>query len=99
MLVAGAATHFLYDGFNPVQELNSSNQPTANLLTGLRIDEYFTRTDSGNNVSTLPQDALGSMIGLVGSAENRSNELYVSAVRSHHHRRRRQRQQLRVHRP
>jgi RHS repeat-associated protein len=69
-VVSGTTTQFLYDGFNPVQELNSGNQATANLLTGLGIDEYFTRTDSSNNVSTLLRDALGSTIGLVGSAQS-----------------------------
>ena len=37
-----------------------------NLLTELRIDEYFTRTAS-STTSTLLADALGSTIGLVGS--------------------------------
>ncbi|MGB9406932.1 MAG: hypothetical protein WCA89_05310 [Terracidiphilus sp.] len=37
-------TNFLYDGANPVQELNGAT-PTANLLTG-SIDERFTRTDA-----------------------------------------------------
>jgi RHS repeat-associated protein len=52
-----------------VQELNGATPPavTANLLTGLRIDEYFTRTSSGST-STLLADALGSTIGLVGSS-------------------------------
>jgi hypothetical protein len=49
-----------------VQEQNSSGGVTANLLTGLRIDEYFTRTAS-SATSTLLADALGSTIGLVGS--------------------------------
>jgi len=69
-VVAGATTQFLYDGLNPVQELNSSNGVVANLLTGLRIDEYFTRKDSSNNVSTFLQDTLGSTVGLVGSAQS-----------------------------
>ncbi len=69
-VVAGTTTQFLYDGFNPVQELNSSDGVVASLVTGLRIDEYFTRTDSSNNVSTLLQDTLGSTIGLVGSAQS-----------------------------
>jgi RHS repeat-associated protein len=68
--VSGAVTQFLYDRRNPVQELNSSNQATANLFTGLRIDEFFTRKDSSNNVSTLLPDALGSTIGLVGSGQS-----------------------------
>jgi hypothetical protein len=43
-------TAFLYDGFNPVQELAPSGlgqfAPTANMLTGLGIDEFFQRTDA-----------------------------------------------------
>jgi hypothetical protein len=42
--INGAVTRFLYDGLNPVQELSAS-AVTANLLTGLSIDEYLTRTD------------------------------------------------------
>jgi len=64
--ISGAITQFLYDGLNPVQELNSGNGVVANLLTGLRIDEYFSRTDTAT--STFLSDALGSTIGLVGSA-------------------------------
>jgi RHS repeat-associated protein len=66
--VNGTTTEFLYDGLNPVQELDGGNPPsvTANLLTGLNIDEYFTRT-VGSTTSTLLADALGSTIGLVGS--------------------------------
>jgi RHS repeat-associated protein len=67
--IAGTGTQFLYDGLNPVQELEGG-APTANLLTGLRTDEYFSRADSGNNVMTLLTDALGSTIGMVGSGEN-----------------------------
>jgi RHS repeat-associated protein len=47
---------------NPVQEL-ASGTPTANLLTGLGIDEFFTRTDSGGVRSYLT-DALGSSVAL-----------------------------------
>jgi len=42
--IGATTTQFLYDLLNPLQELNSSNQATANMLTGLSIDEYFTRT-------------------------------------------------------
>ncbi len=49
------------------QELNSSGGVAANLLTGLKIDEFFTRTAS-STTSTLLADALGSTIGLVGSS-------------------------------
>jgi len=66
-VIGGTTTQFLYDGLNPVQELNGAvpPSPTANLLTGLRIDEYFTRTDTAT--STFLADALGSTVGLVGS--------------------------------
>jgi hypothetical protein len=57
-------TQFLYDGLNPIQESNSSTG-VANLLTGLRVDEYFSRTDTAT--STFLADALGSTIGMVGS--------------------------------
>ena len=42
--ILSTSTNFLYDGANPVQELNGAT-PTANLLTG-GIDERFTRTDA-----------------------------------------------------
>lgn len=53
---------------NPVQELDADSSVLANMLTGLRIDEYFARTDSSNNQSTFLSDSLGSTIGLVGSS-------------------------------
>jgi RHS repeat-associated protein len=59
----GATTiSFLYDGLNPVQEL-SGGSPTANLLTGLGIDEYFTRTDAAG-VRNYLTDVLGSSLAL-----------------------------------
>jgi len=67
--VNSATTQFLYDGHNPVQELDGSSPPnvTANLLTGRRIDEYFTRTDSAGARNFLT-DVLGSTIGLADSS-------------------------------
>jgi hypothetical protein len=81
--VTATATQYLYDGLNPVQELSSGSSPTvnANLLTGLRIDEYFTRTDSSGNVSSFVRDALGSTVGLVGSAGDDRNRLHLSTIR------------------
>jgi hypothetical protein len=64
--IGGRTTQFLYDGLNPVQELNSSNGVVANLMTGMSTDEYFTRTASGTT-STFLDDAVGSTIGLVTS--------------------------------
>ncbi|HWV44574.1 MAG TPA: DUF6531 domain-containing protein, partial [Nitrospira sp.] len=60
--INGTTTNFLYDGLNPVQEKNGGTV-TANLLTGLGIDEFFTRTDGGGVRSLLP-DTLGSTVAL-----------------------------------
>jgi RHS repeat-associated protein len=60
--VQGTTTNFLYDGLSPVQEKNGATV-NANLLTGLGIDEFFTRTDSVGVRSLLP-DALGSTVAL-----------------------------------
>ena len=60
--VNGTTTNFVYDGLNPVQEKNGATV-TANLLTGLGLDEFFTRTEGGTAKSLLP-DALGSTIAL-----------------------------------
>jgi hypothetical protein len=67
--VNASVTQYLYDGLNAVQELdgNTPPNPTANLLTGLNIDEYFTRTDS-SGTATLLADALGSTIALTNPA-------------------------------
>jgi RHS repeat-associated protein len=65
--VSGTTTNFLYDGWNFVQEQSSGGTPTANLLTGLGIDETFTRTDGGGT-STLLTDALGSTLALANAS-------------------------------
>jgi RHS repeat-associated protein len=64
--VSGTTTQFLYDGWNPVQEL-ASGTPTANLLTGLGIDEYFMRVDGTTNRQYL-SDPLGSTVALTDGA-------------------------------
>jgi RHS repeat-associated protein len=64
--INGTATSFLYDGLNPVQELQNGS-PSANMLTGLGIDEYFQRTDS-SGASDLLTDALGSTLALADSS-------------------------------
>jgi RHS repeat-associated protein len=64
--VSGTTTQFLYDGLNPIQEL-SSGTPTANLLTGLVVDEYFARTDASGSRNFIT-DALGSTIALADGA-------------------------------
>jgi RHS repeat-associated protein len=62
-------TQFVYDGLNPVQELDGANPAnvTANLLTGLSIDEYFARADSNGAMNFLT-DALGSTLALADSS-------------------------------
>ncbi|HEY7448120.1 MAG TPA: RHS repeat-associated core domain-containing protein, partial [Vicinamibacterales bacterium] len=60
--VSGTTTGFLYDGLNAVQELTSGS-PSANLLTGLGLDEVFTRTD-GSGARHLLADILGSSLAL-----------------------------------
>jgi RHS repeat-associated protein len=60
--IGSTTTGFLYDRLNPVQEL-SGGSVLANLLTGLNLDEYFTRTDAGG-VRNYLTDALGSSVAL-----------------------------------
>lgn len=60
--VQGVTTNFVYDGLNPVQE-KAGATVTANLVTGLGIDELFTGTD-GVGVRALLSDALGSTVAL-----------------------------------
>ncbi|MGC2473182.1 MAG: RHS repeat-associated core domain-containing protein [Candidatus Sulfotelmatobacter sp.] len=64
-VLGGATTGFLYDSYNPVQELSGTNA-TANLLTG-GLDEYLTRTDS-NGTANFLTDALGSTLALTDSS-------------------------------
>jgi RHS repeat-associated protein len=66
--VNGSTTTYLYDLVNPIQEL-AGGVATANLLTGLQLDEFFTRTDSSGSQSFLT-DALGSTLGLVNGSGN-----------------------------
>jgi len=65
--INGNLTEFLYDGVNPVQE-TSGTMVLANILTGLGIDEFFTRMDvpAGTTSHFLP-DALGSPVALTDS--------------------------------
>jgi len=55
--ILSSSTNYLYDGYNPIQELSGAI-PTANMLTG-GIDEYFERTDSTGTYYYLT-DGLGS---------------------------------------
>ena len=60
--IQGTTTNFVYDGLNPVQEKNGATV-TANLLTGLGLDEFLQRTD-GVGTRALLTDALGSSVAL-----------------------------------
>lgn len=61
--IGGTTTNFLYDRLTFVQELSAGGTPTANLLTGMSIDEVFRRTDSAGARDPLI-DALGSALAL-----------------------------------
>jgi RHS repeat-associated protein len=61
-IVNSVTTDFLYDGIEAVQEL-SGGTPTANLLTGVGIDEVLLRTDAAGGRSFLA-DGLGSTLAL-----------------------------------
>jgi RHS repeat-associated protein len=80
--VNSVRTDFLYDGVNPVQEL-SGISVIANMLSGLRTDEYFTRTDA-RGTHTLLTDALGSTLVLTDKAGTVSSaytyELYGRTI-------------------
>ncbi|MFZ6727269.1 RHS repeat-associated core domain-containing protein [Undibacterium sp. MH2W] len=74
--IGGQKTVYLYDGYNPVQELSNA-QAQANILGGLGIDEIFRRTDSNGSRDYL-SDALGTIIGLTdGSGELRTQYSYT----------------------
>jgi RHS repeat-associated protein len=64
--VAGTSRTFLFDGLSIVQELESGT-PTVNLVSGLSIDETFTRTASAGT-DTLLADALGSTVALTNGS-------------------------------
>jgi len=61
-IVNGLDTEYLYDRHAVVQEL-SSGSPSVDMLNGLAVDEYFTRTDSAGSRIYLVA-VLGSTVGL-----------------------------------
>jgi RHS repeat-associated protein len=66
--ISGATTNYLYDDVNIVQELSGTPlTPSANLLTGLSVDERFIRTDAAGARNFLI-DVLGSTLGLTDSS-------------------------------
>ena len=68
--VNGTVTQFLYDGLNPVEELDGASPPnvTAGILTGLNIDEFFQRTDPVNGATNFLTDTLGSTLALADAS-------------------------------
>ena len=66
--INGSLTEFLYDGLNPVQETSGATI-LANILPGLGIDEFLTRTDVvAGATSNFLTDALGSPIAATDNA-------------------------------
>ena len=67
--INGTVTQFLYDGSSRCRSWTERGPAdvTANLLTGLGVDEYFTRIDS-SGAMVFTADALGSTVGLVNPA-------------------------------
>jgi RHS repeat-associated protein len=63
--VDGVITDVVYDGLNPVRQAVGAT--TVNLLTGLGIDEYLTRTDASSTRELL-SDALGPTLTLTDSS-------------------------------
>ena len=66
--INGNLTEFLYDRLNPVQETSGATI-LANILPGLGIDEFLTRTDVVAGVtSNFLTDALGSPVAVTDNA-------------------------------
>ncbi|MGH7961039.1 MAG: RHS repeat-associated core domain-containing protein, partial [Candidatus Binatia bacterium] len=61
----GQSTTFAHDGVNVVEEF-AGGSLSASLLTGLNVDEVFSRTEAGTTRFFLP-DALGSTVALTDS--------------------------------
>lgn len=61
--VAGITTRYLYDGLNPVQEKTVDGTPSADILAGFGLDQYFRRTDA-SGAHDFITDALGSVLAL-----------------------------------
>jgi RHS repeat-associated protein len=64
--LGATVTSYLYDGANTVQELTGAT-PSANMLTGLGVDEVFQRTETAAT-RTFLSDALGGTLALADSA-------------------------------
>jgi RHS repeat-associated protein len=72
--INGSLTEFLFDRFNPVQETSGATILT-NILPGLGLDEFLTRTDVGSAVtSSFLPDALGSAVALADASSTVQTE-------------------------
>lgn len=60
-VINGTTTRFLYDDANFVQERDGANSITADVLTGMALDEVYSRTKTTGTSSFLT-DHLGSVI-------------------------------------
>ena len=78
-VIDGSSVSFLYDGQNPVQELAGST-PAANLLNGLFVDQFFSRTDA-SGTSTYLIDAVNSTIALADEQWRDFNVVHLRTVR------------------
>jgi RHS repeat-associated protein len=76
--ISGTTTNFLYDRWNFVQEQTGGGMPTANLLTGLGVDQIFTRTD-GTGASSLLVDGLGSTLEIADASGTRQTHYTFEA--------------------
>ena len=66
--INGSLTEFLYDGVNPVQETSGATV-LANILGGLGIDEFFSRSDvPADSTSHFLPDGLRSAVALTDPA-------------------------------
>jgi RHS repeat-associated protein len=62
--ISGVVTKYVYDGWNPIQERDSKNKVTANMLAGPGLDQWFSRIPVTGPASYYLTDALGSTVGL-----------------------------------
>lgn len=65
-VLSRTTTKFVHDGWNVVQEKDAQCQVSANLLTGVRLDDVFVRTDAAQ--WAFLSDALGSTVALADTA-------------------------------
>jgi RHS repeat-associated protein len=62
--ISGVVTKYVYDGWNVVQERDSKNKVTANMLEGPGLDQWLSRIPVSGSAAYYLTDALGSTVGL-----------------------------------